>query len=212
MTAPFFRPVGRTLTPHRRQTLIKRAFRGFPPQKGFRMTTYAASASAPSGYQSTLARVVQDVIAPAAEEVDRSGTFPRRQIEVLAESGLLALTVPEDCGGGGQGLPAAAEVVQSIGAACGSTAMVVTMHYSATAALLAAARTDVLREIGAGRHLSTLAFSEYGSRSHFWAPVSTATAAGQDVLLDARKSWVTAAGEADSYVWSSRPLAGPTVR
>jgi alkylation response protein AidB-like acyl-CoA dehydrogenase len=27
------------------------------------------------------------------------------------------------------------------------------------------------------------------------------------VLLDARKSWVTAAGEADSYVWSSRPLA-----
>jgi isovaleryl-CoA dehydrogenase len=27
------------------------------------------------------------------------------------------------------------------------------------------------------------------------------------VRLDARKSWVTSAGEADSYVWSSRPLA-----
>ena len=26
--------------------------------------------------------------------------------------------------------------------------------------------------------------------------------------LDARKSWVTSAGQADSYVWSSRPLAG----
>ena len=65
----------------------------------------------------------------------------------------------------------------------------------------------MLTEIAAGRHLSTLAFSEFGSRSHFWAPVSTATREGGDVRLDARKSWVTAAGEADSYVWSSKPLA-----
>jgi alkylation response protein AidB-like acyl-CoA dehydrogenase len=83
------------------------------------------------------------------------------------------------------------------------------MHYSATAALIAGDRADVLREISDGRHLSTLAFSESGSRSHFWAPVSTATAAGEGVQLDANKSWVTAAGEADSYVWSSRPLAAP---
>jgi alkylation response protein AidB-like acyl-CoA dehydrogenase len=56
-----------------------------------------------------------------------------------------------------------------------------------------------------------LAFSESGSRSHFWAPRSTATAGGGEVRLDANKSWVTSAGEADSYVWSSRPLeaAGP---
>jgi alkylation response protein AidB-like acyl-CoA dehydrogenase len=65
----------------------------------------------------------------------------------------------------------------------------------------------VLHEIGQRRHLSTLAFSESGSRSHFWAPLGTATATGDDVLLNARKSWVTSAHEADSYVWSSRPLA-----
>jgi alkylation response protein AidB-like acyl-CoA dehydrogenase len=53
-----------------------------------------------------------------------------------------------------------------------------------------------------------LAFSEVGSRSHFWAPVGTATMTGDSVRLDARKSWVTSAGEADSYVWSSRPVAG----
>ena len=29
-----------------------------------------------------------------------------------------------------------------------------------------------------GQHLSTLAFSEAGSRSHFWAPTSTARAEG----------------------------------
>jgi alkylation response protein AidB-like acyl-CoA dehydrogenase len=85
--------------------------------------------------------------------------------------------------------------------------MIVTMHYSATAALVVADRASVLTEIAAGRHVTTLAFSEFGSRSHFWAPLSTATQEGGDVRLDARKSWVTSAGEADSYVWSSKPFA-----
>ena len=84
------------------------------------------------------------------------------------------------------------------------------MHYAATAIIEAHGPTDVREAIAAGRHLTTLAFSEVGSRSHFWAPVSTATpptTATASVRLDARKSWVTSAGEADVYVWSSRPLA-----
>ena len=154
-----------------------------------------------------LTRVITDVIAPAAAEVDRTGAFPRRQLQALQQAGLLGLTVPEAFGGGGGGVPEAAAVVRELGAVCSSTAMIVTMHYSATAALVATDRAQVLTEIAAGRHLSTLAFSEFGSRSHFWAPVSSATQEGGDVRLDARKSWVTAAGEADSYVWSSRPVA-----
>ena len=61
--------------------------------------------------------------------------------------------------------------------------------------------------IAQGKHLTTLAFSEAESRSHFWAPASTARVAGDQVVLDARKSWVTSAFEADSYVWSSKPVA-----
>jgi isovaleryl-CoA dehydrogenase len=154
-----------------------------------------------------LNRVITDLIAPAAAEVDRTGAFPRRQIRALQEAGILALTVPAAYGGGGGGVPEAAAVVRELGAACSSTAMIVTMHYSATAALTVADRADVLEEIAAGRHLSTLAFSEFGSRSHFWAPLGTAVQRGDAVRLDAKKSWVTAAGEADSYVWSSTPLA-----
>ena len=67
---------------------------------------------------------------------------------------------------------------------------------------------DVRKDIAAGKHLSTLAFSELGSRSQFWAPVGTATADGSYVKLDAKKSMVTSATNADSYVWTSKPLAG----
>jgi isovaleryl-CoA dehydrogenase len=86
---------------------------------------------------------------------------------------------------------------------------VVAMHYSAVAGLVAAGDKDTLVAIAAGTHLSTLAFSEVGSRSHFWAPMSAAVLSpdGATVRLDAFKSWVTSAGQADSYVWSSRPLA-----
>ena len=129
-------------------------------------------------HEDALARVIDEVITPGAGEVDAAGVFPHRQIEALAGAGLLGLTVPAEFSGGGQGLRAAAQVVRELGAVCGSTAMVVTMHYAATAALIAGGMKDALTEIAAGQHLSTLAFSEFGSRSHFWAPLGTATAAG----------------------------------
>ena len=44
------------------------------------------------------------------------------------------------------------------------------MHYSATAALIAAEAADSLASIAAGQHLSTLAFSETGSRRSVLGP------------------------------------------
>ena len=85
--------------------------------------------------------------------------------------------------------------------------MVVCMHYSAAAVIEQHGPETTRREIAAGRHLSTLAFSEKGSRSQFWAPLSTAAIDGDDVVLAAEKSWITSAGQADSYVWSSRPTS-----
>jgi alkylation response protein AidB-like acyl-CoA dehydrogenase len=114
--------------------------------------------------------------------------------------------MPASAGGDGQGLGEASEVVRRLAGACGSTAMVVLMHYAAAAVIANHGPTDVQEDIASGNHLTTLAFSEAGSRSHFWAPEGTASSTGDAVRLDARKSWVTAAGEADSYVWSSRPL------
>jgi isovaleryl-CoA dehydrogenase len=163
-------------------------------------------------YRNALLRVIDEVVAPGATEVDASGEFPGEQVSALGAAGLLALTVPADLGGGGAGLREAADVIRELGSVCGSTAMVVTMHYSAVAALTAAGDKDTLTAVAAGPHLSTLAFSETGSRSHFWAPLSSAelTGDGQTVRLDASKSWVTSAGHADSYVWSSQPLRGET--
>jgi isovaleryl-CoA dehydrogenase len=164
--------------------------------------------SSQESYLDALKQVIDEVVAPGAASVDADGAFPRAQLDALGAAGILALTVPASCGGGGAGLREAAVVTRELGSVCGSTAMVVAMHYSAVAGLVAAGDKDTLVAIAAGTHLSTLAFSEVGSRSHFWAPMSTAVLSpdGATVRLDAFKSWVTSAGQADSYVWSSRPL------
>jgi isovaleryl-CoA dehydrogenase len=154
-----------------------------------------------------LEEITTTVVEPLAPEIDATGTFPRKAVEALGAAGLLGLTSATEVGGMGGDMGDAVAVVRRLGQACASTAMVVCMHYSATAAIEAAGPRDVRSAIAAGAHLSTLAFSERGSRSHFWAPLSTATADGDTTVLDADKSWVTSAGEADSYVWTSRPLA-----
>lgn len=155
-----------------------------------------------------LDRIISETVAPAAEEVDRTGAFPRDALKALGEAGFLGLVSSTEVGGLGESHRAAALAVERLAAACASTAMVVCMHYAGAAVIEAHGSTAVREAIARGEHVTTLAFSEKGSRSHFWAPTSTATRDEDGgVRLDAQKSWITSAGQADSYVWSSRPLA-----
>jgi alkylation response protein AidB-like acyl-CoA dehydrogenase len=158
-------------------------------------------------YLQALEEATENVIAPAAREVDQDGRFPRFAMMSLGKAGLLGLISSVEVGGMGQAHRAASLSVERVARECASTAMVLSMHYAGTAVIEAHGPVDVRRAIARGDHLTTLAFSEAGSRSHFWAPVSVAKAHNGTVRLDAQKGWVTSAGEADSYVWSSRPLA-----
>jgi alkylation response protein AidB-like acyl-CoA dehydrogenase len=147
------------------------------------------------------------IAASSAADVDR-GAFPAEVIEAMGRDGMLGLVSATEVGGKGEGLTAAAHVVERLARECGSTAMVVCMHYCGTAVIEQLGPREVRTAIAGGRHLTTLAFSELGSRSQFWAPVGTARRDGDHVRLTARKSWVTSARHADSYVWSSKPVAG----
>lgn len=153
-----------------------------------------------------LAQLADEKIAPHAAEVDSEGRYPSEAMRALADAGFWGLTVSQDHGGMGHGLRMTAAAVDTIAQRCASTAMVYLMHLCGVAAYNAAPdrASDQLRAAAAGNHLSTLAWSERGSRSHFWAPVSQAAADGDDVILNGIKSWVTSAGQANGYVATSR--------
>jgi alkylation response protein AidB-like acyl-CoA dehydrogenase len=149
-----------------------------------------------------------DAIAARAGRVDREARFPRESVDELAAAGALGLVVPERFGGRGAGPVEVAEAIEAVAGACASTGMVFVMHVVAMQTLAAGvADGDVdgpkqaaLVAAARGEHLSTLAYSERGSRGHFWAQVSRAQAQDGGVVIDADKSFATSAGEADSYV------------
>ncbi len=152
--------------------------------------------------------IATSVVAEHAIAVDKEGRFPREAIDALTRAGLLGLVSATSVGGLGQGIRAAAEVVERLAQDCASTAMVMCMHYAGATVIEKYGQEAVRREIAVGKHLSTLAFSEAGSRSQFWAPTGTAKRDAKGVRLDANKSWITSANHATAYVWSSKPLAG----
>jgi alkylation response protein AidB-like acyl-CoA dehydrogenase len=162
--------------------------------------------------------IASRVLAPSAAQNDKAGLFSKVAVQSLGEAGLLGVLVPADLGGLGLGPRTFADVTATLAESDASVAMVYVMHVCGTAAIAAAnenasnALTPILNDIAAGRHLSTLAFSEAGSRSHFWAPISRAQRNGDGVHISARKSWVTSAGHAQSYVVSALAPegAGPT--
>jgi alkylation response protein AidB-like acyl-CoA dehydrogenase len=165
---------------------------------------------------SILARALalsDEIVARHAADVDARGRFPGESLAALAAAGFLGLTVAGEHGGLGLGQRAFAAVAEELARGCASTAMVFVMHTSATQAIAAATtlggRDVLLQAIAAGRHLTTLALSEKGSRSQFWAPVSKLTARGDGFVTSAAKSWVTSASEADSYVASAQMPDAP---
>ena len=151
--------------------------------------------------------IAERVLAPAARQNDKEGRFSTEAVDALGRAGFLGLTLPTEFGGTGLGPRTFGAVTATLAEADASVAMVYLMHICATATIsgarASAAVAQILKEIASGRHLSTLAFSEPGSRSHFWAPVSRARRNGSGVRITAKKSWVTSAGCAQSYVVSS---------
>jgi alkylation response protein AidB-like acyl-CoA dehydrogenase len=154
------------------------------------------------------ARIAREVAMPAADDVDASARFPTESIDALSKEGFLGLCVSAKEKGKGEGPRTYAAVVEELAAACGSTAMIYVMHVTAAQAIASSstleARDALLRDIAAGKHLTTLAFSEKGSRSQFWAPVSHMEPSNGHFVTSASKSWVTAANHANSYVSSSQ--------
>lgn len=156
----------------------------------------------------TATSIAMETAMPVAGEVDEQARFPRETLNALAENGFYGLCLPTDYGGAGQPPRIFASVVEELATACPSSAMIYVMHMTASQALAAsprlAERDDLLREIAAGKLLATLAVSERGSRSQFWAPVSRLEQNGDGYVTNATKSWVTAANEADLLIASGR--------
>jgi alkylation response protein AidB-like acyl-CoA dehydrogenase len=145
----------------------------------------------------------REVLGPAAEEVDREGRFPKRELAAIREAGLLALPVAREHGGSEEGLVGCALATEALAYGCGSTGMCFHMHTSALALiaeLVEGEQVEILRDICGNGLLCTYATSEFGSGGRWWHMDEFATRTDTGFLIDAKKSFVTSAGHATYYV------------
>ena len=122
-------------------------------------------------FQSQLARlesIARDVAAPNAADVDARSRFPQETLAALRDAHLLSAPVPKELGGGGCGVGELAELCSTLAKACGSSAMVLAMHYVQVACLVrhsagAEFLRSHLRELSERQHLLGSMTSENGT-------------------------------------------------
>jgi alkylation response protein AidB-like acyl-CoA dehydrogenase len=159
--------------------------------------------------------IVNDVIRPNAERVDREGVFPRDNLRALARAGYNGVLVPKEYGGLGLDHVAFAIAAEEIGSACASTALVYVMHVGALQTIALYGNEEQKRRwLTSAREgkIGTYSTSEKASGGHWWFNFSEAQRDGQDYLLNAEKSFTTSSGQADYYVVQTRSPnpKGPT--
>ena len=145
-------------------------------------------------------RVADELLAPAAEDTDRSAIVPRSHIEALAAAGLCGLFCPPAVP-----LAAGREIFEILAGACGVTFFVWVQHH-APVRMLAATPTETLRhryldDLCTGRLLGGVAFA-YLRRPGPPAVVARRTAGG--FRIDGEAPWVTSWGLAGLYSVAAR--------
>src|SRR4051812_5222624 len=153
--------------------------------------------------RNTVRRLVDEVIRPNAERIDRTGEFPRENLRALARGGWNSILFPASLGGLGLGHPEFAIVAEEIGRACASTALVYVMHIGAAQTVALYGDDDQKRRfVGAARDglVGTYSTSEKASGGHWWFNFSQSRRDGDDYLVSADKSFTTSSGQADYYV------------
>jgi acyl-CoA dehydrogenase len=112
-------------------------------------------------------QAVLDIARTAAPIVDAEGRFPTETFVALRAHGLLGFLVPSALDGPGGTLAQAAQLCQQLGGACGSSGMILAMHYIQIACLVrhSAANgwhADFLRRVQAEQLLLASVTSEVG--------------------------------------------------
>lgn len=144
-------------------------------------------------------RVAADVLAPAAEGVDRADRVPAGHLLALAEAGLFDLT--------GLSPPAARLVFEALAGACGATFFVWAQHHAPVGDLATSPNRDLahrwLGPLREGRALGGVAFA-YLRRPG--PPAVVAEPDGARWRLSGSAPWVTSWGVADGFAVAA---AGP---
>ena len=144
-------------------------------------------------------------IAPVAREYDEAEKFPRRQLEGLAELGLLGMIIPEEYGGAGFDSVSYALALEEIAKADASVAVIVSVTNSVCCYPILSFGTEeqkrkYLVPLAKGEKLGAFCLSEPQAGSDATNIKTRAVADGDFYILNGTKAWVSNGAEAETFI------------
>jgi isovaleryl-CoA dehydrogenase len=147
----------------------------------------------------------QAEIAPRAEEIDRTNTFPRDLWPRMGELGLHGITVEEEYGGSGLGYLEHCVAVEEVSRASASVGLSYGAHSNLCINQIRrngseAQKRKYLPSLISGEHVGALAMSEPGSGSDVVSMRTRAEKKGDRYVLNGNKMWITNGPVAETLV------------
>jgi isovaleryl-CoA dehydrogenase len=163
----------------------------------------------------TVRSFTSDHIAPLADEIDKSNTFPRQVWPQLGELGLLGITVEEEWGGAGLGYLAHCVAMEEISRGSASIGLSYGAHSNLCVNQIRrngddAQKLRYLPKLVSGEHVGALAMSEPNAGSDVVSMRLRATRRHDRYVLNGTKMWITNGPQADTLVVYAKtdPAAG----
>ena len=158
----------------------------------------------------------QEKIAPRAEEIDRTNTFPRDLWPEMGALGLHGITVEEEYGGLGLGYLAHCVAMEEVSRASASVGLSYGAHSNLCVNQITRNGSDAqkrryLPKLISGEHVGALAMSEPGAGSDVVSMRTRAEKRGDRYVLTGSKMWITNGPVAETLVVYAKtdPAAGP---
>src|SRR5687768_15641370 len=146
-----------------------------------------------------------DKIAPRADEIDKTNTFPRDLWPQMGALGLHGITVEEEYGGSGMGYLAHCVAMEEISRGSASVGLSYGAHSNLCVNQIRrngndAQRRRYLPKLISGEHVGALAMSEPGAGSDVVGMKLRAERLGERYVLNGNKMWITNGPDADVLV------------
>lgn len=138
---------------------------------------------------------VAGAIGEGARARDAEGRYPHDAVQLLRRAGAFGLTIPKEHGGIGFGTGLATLTLETLAAACPSTAAILMFHLQVARRTLQFGSPRHQREhlprLASGEWLGASAWSEAGAGSNKQKPKTQLTRQGDHWLAEGSKAWCT---------------------